>query len=109
MNGIDLHQILRLIFAMLFVLALMGMLNVVVKRVYGTQLQTGNKKRRLQIVETLPIDVRRRLVLLRRDDREHLVILGTNGETVIEQGIESGQNSVSLEEPSCPQPILPNL
>jgi flagellar protein FliO/FliZ len=35
--------------------------------------------RRLSIVETLPIDSRTRIVLLRRDDREYLLAIGANG------------------------------
>lgn len=42
---------------------------------------------RLAIVEVRPLDARRQLVLLRRDDREHLVILSATGETLVEAGI----------------------
>jgi flagellar protein FliO/FliZ len=42
--------------------------------------------RRLAVVESLALDPRHRLVLVRRDDREHLLLIGT-GETVIESGI----------------------
>ena len=45
-------------------------------------------KRRLKVVEALPLDARRRLVLLQRDNKQHLVILGPNGETVIETDIK---------------------
>lgn len=44
-------------------------------------------RRRLQILEVLPLDAKRRLVLLRRDGAEHLVLLGLQGDTVIERGI----------------------
>jgi flagellar protein FliO/FliZ len=43
--------------------------------------------RRLEVVEFLPLDHRRRLVLVRRDDREHLLVLGTESETVVETNI----------------------
>jgi flagellar protein FliO/FliZ len=42
--------------------------------------------RRLAVIESLPLDARHRLVLVRRDDREHLILLGA-GETVVEGGI----------------------
>ncbi|MGE5538300.1 MAG: flagellar biosynthetic protein FliO [Gemmatimonas sp.] len=42
--------------------------------------------RRLAVVESLALDARHRLVLVRRDDREHLVLLGAT-ETVVEAGI----------------------
>ena len=44
--------------------------------------------RRLAVVEVAPVDARHRLVLLRRDNTEHLVLLGTNGDLLIESGIE---------------------
>lgn len=75
--------------ALVFVLALMGALGFVMKRVgAGSQLiSTG--KRRLKIVETLPLDGRRKAVILQRDERQHLVILGPSGETIVETDIET--------------------
>ncbi|MCK5375173.1 MAG: flagellar biosynthetic protein FliO, partial [Alphaproteobacteria bacterium] len=46
----------------------------------------GNN-RRLRLVESLPLDARRRLVLLECDKIQHLVILSASGETVIESNI----------------------
>jgi flagellar protein FliO/FliZ len=93
MNPTDLSAVLRLVFALTFVLALMGLLNIALRRMRDRAGLTG-ARRRLSIIETLPLDARRKLVLVKRDGVEHLVILGTNGETVIEQGIESGQDNV---------------
>lgn len=39
---------------------------------------------RLKVVDSLMIDPRRRLVLIRRDAREHLVLLNASGDVVIE-------------------------
>ncbi len=50
-----------------------------------------SEKRRLKIVESLPLDPRRRLAIIKCDDKEHLVILGQNGETVIASNI--GENT----------------
>jgi flagellar protein FliO/FliZ len=41
--------------------------------------------RRLALVDALPLDGKRRLVLVRRDDREHLLLLGMEGDLVVEQ------------------------
>jgi flagellar protein FliO/FliZ len=41
-------------------------------------------KKRLSVLEVLPIDGKRRLVLLRRDAAEHLVLLGIGGDLLIE-------------------------
>jgi flagellar protein FliO/FliZ len=43
--------------------------------------------KRLSIVEARPLDARRQLVLVRRDNVEHLLILSPSGETVVETGI----------------------
>jgi flagellar protein FliO/FliZ len=42
---------------------------------------------RLALVEVLPIDPRRRLVLVRRDGTEHLLLLSPEAQTVVEAGI----------------------
>jgi flagellar protein FliO/FliZ len=43
--------------------------------------------RRLQIIETLLIDPRRRLVIVRCDAAEHLLLLGVNEDVVIEANL----------------------
>jgi len=42
---------------------------------------------RVALVERVAIDARRSLVLLRRDDAEHLVLIGPDRVTVVESGI----------------------
>ena len=48
-------------------------------------------ERRLNVVEILPIDAKRRLLLIRRDDKEHLIMLGTESDLLIERNIDSIQ------------------
>ncbi|TFI59603.1 hypothetical protein E2493_03780 [Sphingomonas parva] len=43
--------------------------------------------RRLALVEKVGIDGKRAVVLIRRDDREHLIMIAPEGQTVIETGI----------------------
>ena len=80
---------LKFVASLALVLGLMGGLALVLKR-----LGLGNvgilppDKRRLKVVEILTIDPRRKALILRRDDKEHLVILGVNGETVVETDIK---------------------
>ena len=90
MGWADLPQFLRLIAALAFVLALMGGLALVLKKlgVPGGAPAISPKKRRLKIIESLALDSRRRLLLLQRDDKQHLVILGSSGETVVETDIK---------------------
>ncbi|MGH6866001.1 MAG: hypothetical protein ACREDO_07515 [Methyloceanibacter sp.] len=46
------------------------------------------RERRLGVVETASVDQKRRLVLIRRDDVEHLLITGGPVDLVIETGIK---------------------
>lgn len=50
----------------------------------------GRKGQRLGITEFHEIDKTRRIVLVRRDDVEHLIMIGGNQDMVIESRIESG-------------------
>ncbi|MEX1147598.1 MAG: flagellar biosynthetic protein FliO [Sphingomonadales bacterium] len=89
---------LQFIAALLFVLALIGALAWLARRFGFTPRVTmtggGRATRRLSIVEVLPVDARRRLILIRRDGFEHLVLLGTDRDTVVESGIAVQDNAV---------------
>lgn len=89
MSSADLPQILKLIAALVFVVSLMGGLAFILKKtgLGGPMPASGNNKR-LRLIEVLPLDGRRKLVLLQRDDKQHLVILGASGETVVETDIK---------------------
>jgi flagellar protein FliO/FliZ len=64
----------------------------------GATLNSG----RLAVIETLPVDGRQRLVLIRRDHREHLLLLGQERSLVIESGFEtpSVEGALEAEGPS---------
>lgn len=92
MEVLGLAGLMKFVGALLFVLALMLGLSLIMRRVNaGNGLANGlglaASRRRLKIIETLPLSARHRLVLIKRDDTEHLVILGPAGETVVEGGI----------------------
>lgn len=46
---------------------------------------TNNPKRRLQLLESQALDPKRRLVLVRHDNTEYLLLLGANHEVVLQQ------------------------
>lgn len=46
--------------------------------------------RRLQVVEVTALDPRRKLILVRRDDVEHLLLVGQDGNRLVESGIAVG-------------------
>ena len=93
---------LRFLAAFLFVLALIGGCVWAIRR-FGLVAHIGGKAKpgqRLQLVDVLPIDARRRAVLIRRDDVEHLVILGEKEVTLIEGGIKASSDIPSMADPS---------
>lgn len=55
-------------------------------------------ERRLEIMDQFNVDGRRRLVLIRRDDVEHLIMTGGPVDVVIETGI--GSRPVAAEAPA---------
>jgi flagellar protein FliO/FliZ len=61
------------------------------RRVAGGVFVEGgrNRKHRLAVVDATAIDSNRRIVLVRRDDVEHLVMIGGQNDVVIESGIAS--------------------
>lgn len=84
-------DIVRGLLALIFVLALIGVLTALARRFglgYSNRYR-GNRGNRLSISETIPLDARRKLVLVRRDDVEHLVLLGagTSPDLLVENGI----------------------
>ena len=68
-----------------FVIALMLFLSWAMKRAGGVAVLKSEK--RLKIVDAIPLDHKHRLVLIRRDSREHLIVLGPESQTVVESGI----------------------
>ncbi|MBL6934243.1 MAG: FliO/MopB family protein [Alphaproteobacteria bacterium] len=78
--------------ALLFVLGLIGIFALLVRR-FGFGLisapRSGNGKKRIAVVEVIPVDAKRRLALVRRDGTEHLVLLGPTSDLLIESGIKA--------------------
>jgi len=72
--------------ALVFVLALIGVLFWVIQKV-GFGGGKGRRGSRLGIVEAAVVDKRRRLVLIRRDAVEHLVMIGGPQDVVVENNI----------------------
>ena len=55
-------------------------------------------EKRLSVVEHASVDGRRRLVLVRRDDVEHLIMTGGPVDVVIETGIEAARAASSVAD-----------
>jgi flagellar protein FliO/FliZ len=72
-------DVARALFALVLTLGLIGLAAVAARR-FGPEwlvrLQRPKARRRLEIVESLPLDPARRLVLVRVDAAERLLLLG---------------------------------
>jgi flagellar protein FliO/FliZ len=74
-----LGEIVRVVAGLAITLGLIGLFVVVLRR-FGPEtlqrLQPGRAERRLKVIETLVLDPSRRLILVRCDAEERLILLG---------------------------------
>src|ERR1700730_15624283 len=81
---------LRVLFAGIVVIGLGALFVWVVRRFGGERLGGGaarGRQPRLAVIDAATVDGRRRLVLIRRDNVEHLLIIGGPTDVVVEQNI----------------------
>jgi hypothetical protein len=123
-------QPLTFFFAFLAVLAMIGAAAWLVRRFAGNRLGAHAKSGRmprLAVIDAAAVDGRRRLVLVRRDNVEHLLMIGGPSDIVVEQnivranpareaarpglGIEPRLNPTDWEADAAeqPEPQLPEL
>ena len=87
----DLNTLVLAVAAILFVIALGALVVWAFKTFVARPSAHGflrPRDKRLGVVETAPVDTRRKLLLVRRDDVEHLIIVGGPIDMVIETGIK---------------------
>ncbi|MEX2451007.1 MAG: flagellar biosynthetic protein FliO [Rhodospirillales bacterium] len=98
--NMDLGSYFYAFLALLFVLALIALMATLARR-YGIGFPSGGKMgrgRRLAVVEVLALGPKHRLVLIRRDGAEHLLLLGAASETVVERDIRDGGFAAALQQ-----------
>jgi len=81
---------LTFLFAFIAVLALIGLAAWVVRRYANNRLGTNTQRGRmprLAVIDAAAVDGRRRLVLVRRDNVEHLLMIGGPSDIVVEPNI----------------------
>ncbi|MEO1252509.1 MAG: flagellar biosynthetic protein FliO [Pseudomonadota bacterium] len=102
---------LRVLFGLVTVLGLIGTAGFIARK--GNLLSIAPRlarKRRLQIVESLAIDARRRAIILRKDGREHLVVLGPQGETLVDSApalVDAETEAAPAAAGETPAPVNP--
>lgn len=105
---------LRPLLALSFVIGMIFVAGAILRRISPVRSFFGKPAMpRLEIVERLGLDTRRQLVLIRYNDREHLVLLGQNNDLLIDahpagpRFVATGQTSIQrpmLPDPSPPEP-----
>lgn len=88
--GADLPLTVRFLIAFVIVLLLIGVTFWLIRRFGTDRLGAGSargRQPRLAVIDAAAVDGRRRLVLIRRDNVEHLIMIGGPSDVVIEQNI----------------------
>lgn len=88
-------------------LALVALLVVVLaatrmRRARSGMFVAGGRKHRLAVLDATAIDNRRRLVLVRRDDVEHLILIGGHNDMVVETGIGAAGAKADKQRDAAP-------
>jgi len=84
----------QFIVAFVIVLALIGIVTWLIRRFAGNRLGTSTARGRmprLAVIDAAAVDGRRRLVLVRRDNVEHLLMIGGPSDIVVESNILRAQ------------------
>ncbi len=98
-------QIVWIFFAILIVLALIGAAAYLVRRFAGRGIGSGNSRGRmprLAVIDAAAVDGRRRLVLVRRDNVEHLLMIGGPSDIVVEPNIVRNNSTRDAAAPRQP-------
>ena len=88
--GTEGSLIVRFVVAFVIVLALIGATFWVIRRFGGARVGASaqrGRQPRLAVIDAAAVDGRRRLVLVRRDNVEHLLMIGGPADIVVEQNI----------------------
>lgn len=88
--GGEASAVLKIFLVFVFVLALIGIAAWLVRRFGGNKLGVSasrGRMPRLALIDTAVVDGRRRLILIRRDNVEHLIMIGGPSDILIEPNI----------------------
>ena len=105
--------------ALILLVIVLVIIRLIRSLTFGTFVAGGrNRKTRLAVMDATAVDSQRRLVLVRRDDIEHLLLIGGPTDVVVEREIRLGQSrrnqsvfgttETAFEAPApAPIPTLP--
>jgi hypothetical protein len=110
--GAEMPLPVRFFIAFVLVLALIGVGAWLLRRFGGQRLDamTRGRQPRLAVIDAAAVDGRRRLILIRRDNVEHLLMIGGPTDIVIEPNIiRAVQAGREVPLPQRPQPVAEAL
>lgn len=93
-------DILRALVALVFVLGLIWILGLGMRRYgwrFGLPVPRDIRNKRLSLVEIMPLDNKNKLVIIRRDNSEHLLLIGAEQAQIIEKGIRANHDCGTLK------------
>lgn len=95
----EMTSYLRVVASLALVVGLMMAVLYLLRRFnIGGMVARPGARRRLAVVETMAVDSRRRLLLVRRDGVEHLLLVGGAQDLVVEGGIAPPPDSEEKAE-----------
>jgi len=99
--GVELPTPVNFIIAFVFVLLLIGAAAWLVRRFGAAQIEAAARGRqpRLAVVDSAAVDGRRKLVIIRRDNVEHLLMIGGPSDVVVETNLIRGTAAATREAP----------
>lgn len=115
--GESLAPIVSVLLAAIFVVVLVVLVISLAKRLFSGRIGIGSSSApRLAVVDAIGVDQRRKLVLLRRDGVEHLVLIGGPNDILVENNIGRAppplpqgtpRRDPEIALPSAPAPAIP--
>ena len=99
--GVELPTPVNFVIAFVFVLLLIGAAAWLVRRFGSTRIDAAARGRqpRLAVIDSAAVDGRRKLVIIRRDNVEHLLMIGGPSDVVVETNIVRGVAVATRDAP----------
>ncbi|MTH97632.1 flagellar biosynthetic protein FliO [Roseibium sp. RKSG952] len=105
--GDGLARSISFVVSLAMVLGLVAIFFFILKKLAGGRINPiRGRQPRIAVTDSATVDTRRRLVLVRRDNVEHLILIGGPTDVVVEQGITRGKTTGTPPAPSAPGPRL---
>ena len=102
------QALLWALLALLLLVVLLVVIKLIRGMTFGTFVAGGrNRKNRLAVMDATAVDSHRRLVLVRRDDIEHLLLIGGATDIVVESDIRIGQRRPVAPAPEPVREVQP--